>query len=140
MPWDGTELRVADSARTAVAGRTARCSARRPSRCCSRSGSTTTRSTPSADGSGYWNLYRVEVDGRDAERGAPVDADLGGPLWGLGTGWYLLLADGRLLTVRTLGTDTLAVLDPETGSYDDIDLATTPASHSARSTATACCS
>ena len=29
---------------------------------------------------------------------------------------------GRLLTVRTFGTDTLAVLDPATGRYTDIDL------------------
>ena len=53
---------------------------------------------------------------------APVEADLGGPLWQLGMRWYSLLDDGRLLTVRTFGTDTLAVLDPATGSYDDIDL------------------
>ena len=36
--------------------------------------------------------------------------------------WYTPLADGRLLTVRTLGTDTLAVLDPATGSSTDLDL------------------
>jgi dipeptidyl aminopeptidase/acylaminoacyl peptidase len=32
------------------------------------------------------------------------------------------LDDGKLLTVRTFGTDTLAVLDPATGSLRDIDL------------------
>ena len=49
MPWDGTELRVGD-ARPGRHGEPARapCSAARTSRCCSRSGPTTTRCTRSA--------------------------------------------------------------------------------------------
>ncbi len=75
-----------------------------------------------SDRSGYWNLYRLGADGGEPQPVCPVDADFGGPLWQLGAGWYRVLGDGRLLTVRTLGTDTLAFLDPDTGQLTDLDL------------------
>ena len=75
-----------------------------------------------SDRSGYWNLYLVAEAGGEPVAIRPVDADLGGPLWRLGARWYTPLDDGRLLTVRTLGTDTLGVLDPATGELTDIAL------------------
>jgi dipeptidyl aminopeptidase/acylaminoacyl peptidase len=122
MPWDGTELRVAELDDDGVCG---------PHR--------TLLGSPTesvlqpewiddeqlyalSDDSGFWNLYRIGVDGLNAEALAPVEADLGGPLWTLGSSWYRPLPDGRLLTVRTFGLDTLAILDPATRSYTDIDL------------------
>jgi dipeptidyl aminopeptidase/acylaminoacyl peptidase len=122
MPWDGTELRVADL------DPDGRCGPHR-----TLLGSTTEsvlqpqwrdRDTlyVLADSTGFWNLYRVGVDGLNVEPVAPIEADLGGPMWSLGSSWYVPLADGRLLTVRTFGTDTLAYLDPTTGRYDDIDV------------------
>jgi dipeptidyl aminopeptidase/acylaminoacyl peptidase len=122
MPWDGTELRVADLQDDGTCG---------PHR--TLLGSTTESVLQPewideetlyalGDASGFWNLYRIGVDGLDARAVAPVDADLGGPMWALGLGWYRLLPDGRLLTVRTFGSDTAAVLDPATGRYDDLDL------------------
>jgi dipeptidyl aminopeptidase/acylaminoacyl peptidase len=122
MPWDGTELRVADL------GPDSRCGPHR-----TLLGSTTEsvlqpewRDDDSlwavGDASGFWNLYRIGVDGLNAEAVGAVDADLGAPMWTLGAHSYEPVADGRLLTVRTFGTDTLAYLDPSTGAYDDIDL------------------
>ena len=122
MPWDGTELRVADLQADGTCG---------PHR--TLLGSTTESVLQPewidddtlyalGDASGFWNLYRIGVDGLDARAVAPVDADLGGPLWQLGLGWYRLLTDGRLLTVRTFGGDTAALLDPTTGTYDDLEL------------------
>jgi dipeptidyl aminopeptidase/acylaminoacyl peptidase len=122
MPWDGTELRVADLGADGVAG-TPR----------TLLGSTTESVLQPewrddatlyvlSDRSGFWNPYLVDVDGGDPEPVGPVEADLAGPMWVLGGRWYQVLPDGRLLTVRTYGTDTLAVLDPTSGKYDDIDL------------------
>jgi dipeptidyl aminopeptidase/acylaminoacyl peptidase len=122
MPWDGTELRVADLGADGTCG---------PHR--TLLGSTTESVLQPewiddeqlwalGDISGYWNVYRIGLDGLNAEVVGPVAADIGGPLWQLSARWYRPLADGRLLVVRTFGTDTLAYLDPASGEYDDIDL------------------
>jgi dipeptidyl aminopeptidase/acylaminoacyl peptidase len=123
LPWDGTELRVGELDADGVC-RTWR----------TLLGSTTEsvlqpewdgsdRLWVISDRSGFWNLYRVDASGGEPAPVAPLQADIGGPLWQLGAGWYRPLGDGRLLAVRTRGTDTLAVLDPGTGELADIDLA-----------------
>ncbi|EOM75949.1 S9 family peptidase [Rhodococcus rhodnii] len=121
MPWDGTELRVAALENgTATDVRTLL-------------GSTeesvlqpewidTDSLHVISDRSGWWNIYRVAVSGGEPVAVHEIAADFGGPLWTLGTRFYLPLDRGKLLTVRTVGTDTLAVLDPATGRLDDIDL------------------
>jgi dipeptidyl aminopeptidase/acylaminoacyl peptidase len=122
MPWDGTELRVADvddegscGAYRVLLGSTSE-SVVQPEWIDEQ------RLYVLSDRSGFWNLYQVGVDGFNVEAVAPVAADIGGPLWLLGSRWYRPLPDGRLLTVRTVGLDTLAVLDPADGSYADVDL------------------
>ncbi|WP_375482774.1 prolyl oligopeptidase family serine peptidase [uncultured Jatrophihabitans sp.] len=121
MPWDGTELRVADlvdgvarDARTLLGSTTE--SVLQPE--WADDGAVYVIS----DRSGFWNLYRVGVDSGAVEPLHPVEADLGGSLWMLGMRWYAPLDDGRLLTVRSFGVDTLAVLDPASGELTDIDL------------------
>lgn len=121
MPWDGTELRVAEI------DRDGRCGSWRTLL----GGTAESVLQPEwlsddelyaiSDSTGWWNLYRVTVDaGRESV--CTVDADFGAPLWQLGPRWYARLADGTLLTTRTLGTDTLSVLDPAAGTLDDRDL------------------
>jgi dipeptidyl aminopeptidase/acylaminoacyl peptidase len=122
MPWDGTELRIADLDDTGVAG---------PHR--TLLGSTTESVLQPewiddetlyalGDVSGFWNLYRIGIDGLNAFAVAKVQADIGGPMWTLGAGWYRPLPDGRLLTARTFGATTVAILDPATGEYADLEL------------------
>ena len=118
MPWDGTELRVADLV-DGVAG---------PHRVLL-GGTEESVLQPEwisgdelyvvSDRSGWWNIYRV---GTDVAALCPVDADFGDALWQFGARWYEVLGNGKLLTVRTFGTDTLGVLDPETGDLRDIDV------------------
>ncbi|MFC7446452.1 prolyl oligopeptidase family serine peptidase [Rhodococcus daqingensis] len=122
MPWDGTELRVAELDENGVCG---------PGRVLL-GGPEESVLQPEwfddgslyaiSDRSGWWNLYRVDVGARPPLPVCPVAADFGGPLWHLGVRWYAELADGRLLTTRTVGTDTLAVVDPSDGSTSDVDL------------------
>lgn len=123
MPWDGTELRVAELTADGVCG---------PWRALM--GSTTESVLQPewadndslfviSDRSGWWNLYRMSLaEGSYAEPLCPRSEEFGGALWQLGSRWYAPLADGRLLTVRTLGVDRLAVLDPATGELTDFDL------------------
>ncbi|WP_137846213.1 prolyl oligopeptidase family serine peptidase [Microbacterium sp. 2FI] len=68
------------------------------------------------DPTGRWNLWRMHLSADlDHAPIAPADADTGGPLWVLGLRWYTVLADGRILAVRTNGDDELVVIDPATG-------------------------
>jgi hypothetical protein len=93
MPWDGTELRVAEIGDDGACG---------PHRTLLGSHTESVlqpewiddeRLYALGDASGFWNVYRIGVDGLNAEAVAPVDADLGGPLWQLGMRWYSLLPD-----------------------------------------------
>ncbi|GAB6858484.1 S9 family peptidase [Microbacterium xylanilyticum] len=73
------------------------------------------------DGTGRWNLHRARLDHRPApsdqirpairDEFAVADADTGGGLWVLGQRWFRILDDGRILAVRTNGSDSLALLD-----------------------------
>ncbi|MEO6821450.1 MAG: prolyl oligopeptidase family serine peptidase, partial [Candidatus Nanopelagicales bacterium] len=121
MPWDGTELRVADLDGDGVAG---------PYRVLLGS-KTESVLVPEwadddslyvvSDRTGWWNLYRTDLDGA-ATPLRPCDADFAVPPWTLGARSYVVLPDRRLATVRTRGFDTLAVLDPGTGELTDLDL------------------
>jgi dipeptidyl aminopeptidase/acylaminoacyl peptidase len=126
MPWDGTTLRVAEGsidagyrpARTLLGSVTE--SVLQPTWLDNRT------LLVASDRSGWWRLYRVDVG--DSADGAvtPVyepDADVGGPLWTLGARWFAELPGHRVLAVRTLGRERVAVVDLATGAARDLDLA-----------------
>lgn len=71
-----------------------------------------------------WNLFRADADGRILPL-APADADTGGALWVLGARWFDVLADGRIVAVRTDGADRVVVVDPSDGSATEVDGAPT---------------
>ncbi|MFI1375416.1 prolyl oligopeptidase family serine peptidase [Streptomyces longwoodensis] len=113
MPWDGTELLVADvrpdgtlDAPRAVAGGPEESLAQ-------------VEWAPdgallySSDRSGWWNLYR---DGRPLCR---REEEFGGALWKLGERWFAPLESGLIAVVHGSGTTALGVLDPETGDLVD---------------------
>lgn len=131
MPWDGTELRIA-SLENGVAGTIT-----------TLAGSTTesviqpewiddVTLTAISDRSGWWNLVKVTTDGAVTPL-HEAQAEYGGPLWMLGMRWYEDLGDGRLLAVRTLGSDSLVVLDAATGEETAIESPLTTISLGARS-------
>ncbi len=78
------------------------------------------------DPTGRWNIWRMRLDaGLDHEDVAPADADTGGPLWVLGARWFAPLADGRIVAVRTNGTDDVVLIDPQTGDVRSLGLEAT---------------
>ncbi len=121
MPFEGTELRVADlgddgslSGERLVAGS---------------SSEAIVQPEWSADGvlhfasdrSGWWNLY--------AERGEevvalhPAEAEFAFPPWVFGLARYAFLGNGRIACiVGRRGTDSLEVLDPRAGTLEPLDL------------------
>lgn len=116
MPWDGTELRVAPlvdgvaQAYSVLIGGLEE-SVLQPEWI------TDDELYAISDRSGWWNIYRV---GGKISPICPVNADFGGPQWRFGGRWFVELGNGHLLTARTVGTDTLAVLDPASGELRDI--------------------
>jgi len=75
-----------------------------------------------SDESGWWNLY-VLGNGDAATPLAPMEAEFGHPMWGLGASTYGFLPDGRLLA--TWSVDAIAgmgVADPTGGGLTVIDI------------------
>lgn len=113
MPWDGTELVVAEvdedgrltAPRTLAGG---------PEE-------SVAQAEWAADGSllyasdrgGWWNLYR------DGHPLCPREEEFGGPLWKLGQRWFAPLETGLVAVVHGRGATALGILDPETGEVVD---------------------
>jgi dipeptidyl aminopeptidase/acylaminoacyl peptidase len=106
MPWDATELVVQEltsGAETVVAGGPGE-SIVAPQ--WAPDGSLTF----SSDRSNWWNPYRWSPTSCDVTVLAPVDAEIGGPLWVFGLRYLAWLPDGRFACSLTGGgTDKLAV-------------------------------
>ncbi|QLD12714.1 prolyl oligopeptidase family serine peptidase [Microbacterium oleivorans] len=113
MPWDRTRIRVVDLdaphvVRDVTSGTTA---ALQPE--WSADGDLVLLDEPT----GRWNLYRVDpASSVEPVAMSPADADTGGGLWVLGTRWYAPLDDGRVIAVRTHGSDQLVIIDREGGA------------------------
>ena len=109
MPWDGTELLVAEP------GGETRVVAGGPEESVAQA-----EWAPDggllyvSDRSGWWNLYR---DGREL---CPRDEEFGGPLWTLGQRWFAPLHDGRIAVLHGRGAAGLGVLDPGTGAITEL--------------------
>jgi len=117
MPWDGTELRVAEigDPRYRVLMGGDRESVLAP----------VWRDDHSlyvvSDRSGWWNLYLAEPGGAPRPL-CPREEEFAAPLWQLGTYPFGVLGDGRLAVSHGTGPSRLGVLDPDTGQLTDLDL------------------
>ena len=112
MPWDGTELWVADLDGGA------------PEKIAGGPDESVMDVAWSADGglhwvsdrNGWWNLYRDR-----SALTALDDAEIGFPAWVFGLAQYAFLGDGRVVCIVTRqGVDTLHMLDPESGSLEPL--------------------
>ena len=118
MPWDAAALRIAT-----VDGRE---TASLPTRAALQPEWVAEDALLYADDpSGRWLLHRVELDGitprGPAEVIAPADADTGYGLWVLGNRWFQLLADGRIVAIRTNGRDRIVAIDVD-GEIRELDV------------------
>jgi dipeptidyl aminopeptidase/acylaminoacyl peptidase len=74
-----------------------------------------------SDRSGWWNLERIRDGQRDVLHEAA--AEFGYPAWSFGARSFAFLGDGRILCAYDSdGFTHFAVLDPETGNLDELDL------------------
>ena len=111
MPWDGSELWVADLSSDGTLS-DARCAA---------GGAEESIFQPEwspsgqlhfvSDRGGWWNLYRL-ANGKD-ESLAPMEAEFGAPQWTFGMSTYAFLADGRIAAIMSRnGLDSLVFIEP----------------------------
>jgi dipeptidyl aminopeptidase/acylaminoacyl peptidase len=118
MPWDGTELVVAEVTEDGVF--------REPRTVAGGPEESIAQADWGADGTllyasdrtGWWNLYGRGRDGRERALCAR-DEEFGGPLWKIGSRWFAPLESGRIAVVHGRGATALGILDPETGEVVD---------------------
>jgi dipeptidyl aminopeptidase/acylaminoacyl peptidase len=123
MPWDGTELWLANadgSGAELVAGSPEE-SIVQPM------WSPDGRLHWVSDRSGWWNLYR------DGDPLYPAEAEFAMPLWVFGQAMYGFLDDGRIACAwSSAAFPHLGLLDPRTGSMEELDPERLPALRAAR--------
>jgi dipeptidyl aminopeptidase/acylaminoacyl peptidase len=124
MPWDGTELWVAD---IDEAGAIAR-----PRRVAGGPSESIVQPEWSPDGTihfisdqtGWWNLYRLDEEG--PVNLTPEEAEYGVPLWKLGARTYAFAPDGTIVAASTWhGLWSLATIEPRSGARKPITLPST---------------
>ncbi len=127
MPFDGTELWVADLAADGTLSGHRHVAGRLPG--AAGAGRSVVAPDWSPDGDlcfvndpdGWWNLYR-ERDGQITAL-TSREAEFGWPAWGFGQRPYGFLSDGRIACMYGQGgTQTVALLDPTSGELVDLDL------------------
>ena len=119
MPWDGTELCVADVRPDGTLGPHRVVAGGPAEAVCQAEWDGNDTLIALTDPDGWWNLFRVDVTG--AERPvnlAPTEHDLGGAMWKVGMRWFAVLGGDRYAVLRS---GRLAVLDAKAGTITDVD-------------------
>ncbi|MEU3553243.1 prolyl oligopeptidase family serine peptidase [Streptomyces fragilis] len=107
MPWDGTELVVADITEDGVLAMPRVMAGGEEESVAQVEWTADGRLMWSSDHSGWWNLYR------DGEPVCPREEEFGGPVWTPGSRWFAPLECGLVAVLHGKGAQVLGVLDPE---------------------------
>ncbi|MFG2981589.1 prolyl oligopeptidase family serine peptidase [Streptomyces sp. NPDC048258] len=119
MPWDGTELRLAEvtadgtlsGPRTVLGG---------PEESVAQVEWTADGTLLAvSDRGGWWNPYRVDPGTGWAVNLCPREEEFGGALWKPGLRWLAPLPDRLVAVLHGQGSSVLGVLDPESGDLVD---------------------
>ncbi len=132
MPWDATELWVADFDPSTLADEPAAV-LRNARRVAGGPEESVFQPAWSPDGilhwisdtTGWWNLYALEgADSSARARAiAPTDADYGSPQWVFAMSRYAFLSQNRIAAVATReGADSLEIIDRSSGERTPVDL------------------
>jgi dipeptidyl aminopeptidase/acylaminoacyl peptidase len=116
MPWDGTELCVADVLDDGTLGKHRVVAGGPAEAVCQADWDGPDALLLVTDPDGWWNPHRLSLlDSGPARNLAPVAEELGGALWRPGQRWVAPLGGGRLAVLRA---GRLAVLDSDGGLTD----------------------
>jgi dipeptidyl aminopeptidase/acylaminoacyl peptidase len=99
MPWDGTELWLADLAPDGSVSNERRIAGGPEESIFQPEWSPAGELHFVSDRTGWWNLYRRRGESIDAL--APMEAEFGAPQWGFGMSTYAFLEDGRIAAIMS---------------------------------------
>ncbi|GLX47393.1 acyl-peptide hydrolase [Streptomyces hygroscopicus subsp. hygroscopicus] len=113
MPWEGTELRVAEVGEDGLLHDAHTVAGGVDEAVAQVEWTADGRLLYSSDRGGWWNLHR------DGVPLCPREEEFGGPLWQLGLRWFAPLDSGLIAVVHGKGSTLLGILDPESGEIVD---------------------
>ncbi|MFI5254364.1 MAG: prolyl oligopeptidase family serine peptidase [Candidatus Limnocylindrales bacterium] len=102
MPWDGSELRLADLDAAGIPGAARTIAGSRAESIAEPAWSPDGRLHFVSDRSDWWNIQRLEADGTITAL-APMEAESSGPQWVFGLASYGFLTDGSIVAAVTSG-------------------------------------
>ncbi len=121
MPWDGTELWLADITEDGSLSRPHKLVGNEKESVCQPKWSPAGTLHFISDATGWWNLYRWE--GERGEPLFPMEAEFAGPQWSFGQSSYDFIDNSHILcTYQYEGETKLAELDTLARSMDEIDV------------------
>ena len=119
MPWDGTELWLADVAADGSLAAPRRVAGGADESIFQPAWSPRGELHFVSDRSGWWNLYRERAG--EVQALHPMAAEFGEPQWGFGMSSYGFDGDGRIVCVVSQhGLSQLATLDTESGVFETL--------------------
>ncbi len=129
MPWDGTELWVADLAENGGASNPHRVAGGPEESIFQPLWSPDGRLHFVSDRTGWWNLYRIDAVG-DITPLAPIEAEIGRPQWVFDMASYVFLSGGRIACViNENGVERLGIVTPGSATIAPVDTPFTAISH-----------
>lgn len=121
MPWDATQLHVADLTDTGVENAETVAGADTPESVVQPDWSPDGVLHFCSDRTDWWNIYRLEDDGTTTEVTKLTDGEIGGPMWGLGSTYYRFTDDGIIADLSRHGKSR-AVRVEDDGATTDLNL------------------
>jgi dipeptidyl aminopeptidase/acylaminoacyl peptidase len=124
MPWDGTELWVADLARDGSVSHARRVAGGREESIFQPEWELDGALHFVSDRGGWWNLYRLDdLNDGEAVNLAPMEAEFGTPHWAFGLSQYAFLSNGRIACViNQNGIERLGIIAQGSGRVRTFDL------------------
>ncbi|MGW7005944.1 dipeptidyl-peptidase 5 [Streptomyces sp. NPDC054933] len=119
MPWDGTEVRIAEvtdggfsGVRTLLGG---------PDESIAQVEWAWDNTLLAAtDRTGWWNIHRVDPATGQAVNLCPRQEEFAGPVWRTGQRWFAPLGNSLIAVIHGRGAQRLGVLDAATGELADV--------------------
>lgn len=120
MPWDGTELKLAQVAADGTFG-AARTILGGPAESVAQAEWAVDGTLLAAtDRTGWWNLHRVDPATGAVVNLCPRDEEFAGPAWQMGARWFAPLDSGAVAVLHGRGAQRLGILEPATGELADV--------------------